>query len=94
MVSKLPIIRKQTVEEEALAQVSVRTVPGRGRCVFAAAAIPRGVLVERAPCLRIPRSVSHREAQRAVQHQLLQQRIGQQLAMLRRQGAFSDFAPP
>jgi SET domain-containing protein len=34
-----------------------RRIIRRGRCVFAAAPLQRGMLIERAPCIRIPRSV-------------------------------------
>jgi hypothetical protein len=42
---------------EPMASVVVRRVPGRGRCVFAAAPIKAGELIETAPGLRFPREM-------------------------------------
>ena len=51
-------LREPGTEGEAeLAAVVVRQVAGRGRCVFAAAPIRRGQLIEISPCLRFPRQM-------------------------------------
>ena len=51
-------LREPGAEGEAeLAAVVVRQVAGRGRCVFAAAPIRRGQLIEISPCLRFPRQM-------------------------------------
>ena len=43
-------------QETAAPRISVRSIPGKGRGVFAEQDIPRGTAVERAPCIAFPPS--------------------------------------